>query len=50
VELEKNGEDQLDRWCKKSGSIGVQEEMNIPHTIKEGRLIGLVTSCVETAF
>lgn len=28
----------------------VKEEMNIPHTIKEGTLTGLVTSCVETAF
>jgi len=28
----------------------VKEEMNIPHTIKEGRLTGLVTSCLKTAF
>jgi hypothetical protein len=28
----------------------VKEKMNIPHTTKEGRLTGLVTSCVETAF
>jgi hypothetical protein len=26
------------------------KERNIVHTIKEGRLTGLVTSCVETAF
>jgi DNA phosphorothioation-dependent restriction protein DptG len=29
---------------------GVKEERNILHTIKKGRLTGLVTSCVETAF
>jgi hypothetical protein len=28
----------------------VKEEMNILHTIKEGKLNGLVTSCVGTAF
>jgi hypothetical protein len=27
----------------------VKEERNILHTIKEGRLTGLLTSCVETA-
>ena len=29
---------------------GVKEERNIVHTVKEGRLTGLVTSCVGTAF
>jgi len=28
----------------------VKEEMNITHTIKDGGLTGLITSCVETAF
>jgi hypothetical protein len=28
----------------------VKEDRNIIHTIKEERLTGLVTSCVETAF
>jgi len=29
---------------------GVKEERNNLHTKKEGRLFGLVTSCLETAF
>jgi len=28
----------------------VKEDMNILHTIKDGRLTGLVTSCLETVF
>ena len=28
----------------------IKEERNIVHEIRKGRLIGFVTSCVETAF
>jgi len=34
----------------KDVSHGVQEERNILQTIKEGRIAGLVTSCVGTVF
>jgi hypothetical protein len=28
----------------------VKEESNVPRTVTEGRLTGLVTYCIETAF
>jgi hypothetical protein len=50
--LDNDGEDQLDRSCKKkknyykeSGRKGTPYKEN-----KEGRVAGLVTSCVETVF
>jgi hypothetical protein len=46
---EKNG-DQLDRSCEKWVLRRVKEERNVLYTIKKGRLVGLVTSCVGTSF
>jgi hypothetical protein len=53
----------LEMWCWRRMEISwtdrvrneevlqrVKEKRNILHTIKEERLTGLVTSCVETAF
>ena len=49
--LEKNGEDQFDRWCEKLQVLhSVKEEGNILHKKKEGGLTGMATSCVGTAF
>jgi hypothetical protein len=34
----------------RSEEVEVKEKRNILHAIKEGRLTGLVTSCIVTAF
>jgi hypothetical protein len=39
-----------DRVINKEVFHRAEEEMNVLHTVKEGRLTGLITSCVGTAF
>ena len=49
--LEKDEVDQSDRLCEKRRSITDSQETQIyPTNNKKGRLTGLVTHCVETAF
>ena len=49
--LEKDRENQVGAGVKNSEVLhGVKKERNIPLTVKEGRLTGLVTSCIKTAF
>jgi hypothetical protein len=53
VVLEKDGEDELDRNEMRNEEVllRVNEQRNILHEIHEnGRLTGLVTSYIETAF
>ena len=51
VVTEKDGEDQLDRPCKKRISITQSQrgEEYPTYNKKKGRITGLVTSCVGTA-
>ena len=50
--LEKDGEDQLDRSCEERRSITESQggEEYPTYNKKEGRLTGLVTSCIGIAF
>ena len=50
VVLEKDG-DHFDRTCKNEEPLQrVKEKRNILKKQKEGRLTGLVTSCIDNAF
>jgi len=51
VVLEKDGKDSWTE-CMRNEKIlhNVKKKNNTLHTIKSGRLIGLVTSCLGTAF
>jgi hypothetical protein len=49
--LEKGGENQLDRSVRKEEVLQrVEEYRNILQTIKDGRLTGLLTSCIGSAY
>jgi hypothetical protein len=51
VVLEKDGEDELTDCVRYEEVLHkVKEERNILRTIKEGRLLGLVTCCVGIAY
>jgi hypothetical protein len=48
--LEKDGNDQLDRWCEKRCLKKSKEGKNVLERVKEGGPTVLVISCVETTF